>query len=72
MTVSDYFAYVRDYQRRLLDASILARCGLADPTPEEQDELEALYDDEDPFTRLDEPFVLLLEESTVGSERVRA
>jgi hypothetical protein len=64
MTVADYFAYVRDYQRQLLDATILARAGAAFPTPEEQDELDALYDDEDPWTIIDEPFVLYLEDRT--------
>lgn len=63
MTVEDYFAYIQDYQRRLYEASLLARTGQADPADEDDADLDALYDDEDPFTVWDEPFLLLLPDS---------
>lgn len=60
MTVEQYLAYVRDYERQVFDAIVLARHGLADPTPEE--ESLALYGEEDPFTLGPGlAFVLLLE-----------
>ena len=46
MTTQEYFAYCLDYQQRLADAFILARRGLADPTPEDLEALSDLYDEE--------------------------
>jgi hypothetical protein len=60
MTIEEYFAYVREYQQRLSDASVLARDGSTAPTQEDLEDLEDPSSDEDPFTIKDEPFVLIL------------
>jgi hypothetical protein len=67
MTVDEYFAYVRDYQRRLYDAVLQATQGVAEPTFEDREDLDALYEEEEeaflPFT--DPVLFCLLDEELV-------
>lgn len=51
MTAEAYFAYVVEYQQALASALILAKHGLADPSPDDLEELEVLYTEDEEALR---------------------